>query len=92
MKIKKRRFRLGASTKLLHSHLMLWMYSFADDTKFITKSWDIGYCLYWLNKPWTWFQCYTNGAVKGKDKCYGWHLHFFVFSFEYYNYDYDKVR
>ena len=90
MKKSKRKFRLQTYLKWLHSYWTLWMYTEVYGIHVLTKSWQIGYCLYWLNKPWTWFQCYTNGAVKGKDSCYGWHLHLFVFSFEYYNYDYDK--
>lgn len=54
-----------------------------------TKSISIGYCLYWLNKPWTWFLCRTNGAVKGKDKCLDFNLHLFVFHFGYTDYDYN---
>lgn len=91
MKLIKREFRLQPWGHWRHFALFFWMYGITDHMQHITKSWQIGYCLYWLNKPWTWFKCYTNGAVKGRDRCYGWHLHLFAFSFEYYNYDYDKV-
>lgn len=34
------------------------------------------------------FSCYTNGAVKGKDRCFDFNLDFLGFSFSYTNWNY----
>ncbi len=90
--MKKRNFRLNFWGDWKHPNLTLWMYGITDKFQHITKSWSIGYCLYWLNKPWTWLFCRTNGAKKGVDKCLHFQIHLFVFTFDYCNYDYEKVE
>ena len=87
----KRKWRLDLFGNWKHKTVALWEYcTYADGSK-TTRSWQIGYCLYWLNKPWTWFCFYTNGAKKGIDKCLDVNVHLFVLCFTYTNYDYNRV-
>ena len=59
---------------------------------YTTKSLQFGWCLYWWNKPWTWFQCWTNGAVRGKDKCLDVNAHLLLLNFGYTDYDYNLPK
>jgi len=82
--------RTPYGSKWYHTDITLWQYKKDLDTGYkTTKSWSLGICLFWWNKPWTWFRWYDNGAQKGIDKCYDFHIHFFVFRFNYTNYDYN---
>ena len=88
--MKKLQLKLTGNWK--HKSLELWEYGSDMRGSKTTQLWNVGYCLYWLNKPWTWFGWHNNGAKKGVDKCFDMTVHFFVFYFGYTNFDYDKVE
>ena len=87
-----KKWRLECFGKWKHKCLMLWEYGIDKHGCKFTKSWQLGCCLYWLNKPWTWFGWHNNGAKKGVDKCFDMTIHFFVFYLEYTNYDYNREK
>ena len=60
------------------------------DGKFINKSISIGWYWEWINKPWAWFRCSSNGAKKGVDKCYDFNFHLFLLHISYTDWNYGR--
>lgn len=58
----------------------------------VWKSISFACNLCWITKPWTWFSCRTNGAVKGKDSCFDFNFHLFLFHFSYTDWSYWRFK
>lgn len=60
------------------------------DGKIINKSISLNWYWEWINKPWAWFRCSSNGAKKGIDNCYDFNFHLFLFAFSYTDWNYGR--